>query len=463
MGHPKSSTTEPAFELLVKSFTPEKKQYRVICEKLLRNVPGKRSVYEGIWQRQTVIIKIFNYRIGAKGRILKEFNGLGELQKRSINVPEPHFYGRSDKGDWVMVIEKICNSPTALQLYRQASSTDRKIEIVALLFDELAKLNNAGVIQTDLHMGNFLIRDNTVFSLDAGRMKFYSAPISRAAGIKQLALLSRYIPEESRFQAETSFNRYFNLRGWKFDDADKISAEKHLKNHIKKTVRKGLKKSLRTSTRRIKIQRKGCQAVFERDFYSKINVELLLKNIDSLMQNGRILKNGRTCFVSVFDLAGVRIAAKRYNHKGFFHSARHTIKRSRARRAWLKGHLLIMLGIRTPKPIAFIESYKAVFVQQSYILTEYVAGKNLHYFLTEENPGEDKRNQITKELTDILKKMHNNKITHGDLKKSNILITENGVCITDLDAMGKHRSDWLFAHRKNKDMTELQQLCSELS
>ena len=52
------------------------------------------------------------------------------------------------------------------------------------------------------------------------------------------------------------------------------------------------------------------------------------------------------------------VVVKRYNHKGFTHSLRHTIKKSRAHRGWLHGHRLVMLDIATPKPLAYIEQIK---------------------------------------------------------------------------------------------------------
>ena len=82
---------------------------------------------------------------------------------------------------------------------------------------------------------------------------------------------------------------------------------------------------------------------------------------------------------------GKDIVVKRYNHKGFIHSLRHTIKNSRARRGWLHGHRLGMLGIATPKPLAYIEQLKEKLIWKSYLVTEYVEGQKLYDFLQNSN------------------------------------------------------------------------------
>ncbi len=66
------------------------------------------------------------------------------------------------------------------------------------------------------------------------------------------------------------------------------------------------------------------------------------------------------------------------------------------------------------------------------ILMEYVNGRSLEQFVTE-NPSSSERRRVAGELMEALAFLHDRQIVHGDLKPSNILITHSGnhVCLID--------------------------------
>ena len=66
------------------------------------------------------------------------------------------------------------------------------------------------------------------------------------------------------------------------------------------------------------------------------------------------------------------------------------------------------------------------------ILMEYVNGRSLEQFVTE-NPSSSERRRVADELMEALAFLHDRQIVHGDLKPSNILITHSGnhVCLID--------------------------------
>jgi tRNA A-37 threonylcarbamoyl transferase component Bud32 len=193
-------------------------------------------------------------------------------------------------------------------------------------------------------------------------------------------------------------------------------------------------------------------AIFDRSFCREDEQLDFIKKIDSLMDEGQILKNGNTCYVSRLTWKGKDVVVKRYNHKGFIHSLRHTIKGSRARRAWIHAHRLGMLEIATPKPLAYIEHLIGKLVWKSYLVTEYVQGKEFYFFLEDKSDSQEELSTVIREVIDLLDKMGKYKISHGDLKHSNILITKNGPTITDLDGMKVHRFNLTYRARRNKDI-----------
>ena len=195
--------------------------------------------------------------------------------------------------------------------------------------------------------------------------------------------------------------------------------------------------------------------VFDRNFCSGAEPLDFVEQIDALMDEGRILKNGNTCYVSGITWNGREVVVKRYNHKGFIHSLRHTIKGTRARRGWLNGHRLGMLNIATPKPLAYIERRRGLLIWESYLITEYVEGQKLYDFLRDSNVTEEERLKVTEQIKELLERLGKHRITHGDLKHSNILITDTGPVLTDLDAVQVHKWNWTYKLRRVKDLERL--------
>jgi tRNA A-37 threonylcarbamoyl transferase component Bud32 len=227
------------------------------------------------------------------------------------------------------------------------------------------------------------------------------------------------------------------------------------KKHAESSTYSRLKKCLRTSKRHLQIKAGSYIAMFDRGFCQDAESLDFIEKIDTLMDKGQILKNDDTSYVSRLTWNSKDVVVKRYNHKGFIHSLRHTIKRSRARRGWLHGHRLGMLNIATPRPLAYIEQRRGLILWQSYLVTEHVKGRELKNFLRDDKTSEKKRSIVSQQVAELLDSLGEHKITHGDLRHSNILITESGPVLTDLDAMRAYRWGWMFKIKRDKDITRL--------
>jgi tRNA A-37 threonylcarbamoyl transferase component Bud32 len=446
------------FQLLIKSASWKNKDESLTCTALLRAIPGRREVYDALWDGRGVIVKVFSHKISAKRHLKREWRGLSLLQRRGLSSPAPLFYGRTEDGQWAVVVEKIANMSTVLDVLGETTDEAKKLRLLALVCKELAKQHNKGVLQKDLHLGNFLLGDDKVFAIDLGQMRFFSRQIGRKESISQLASLMGYLSVGDTKSIAELCEAYAQGRGWCFGRSDEALLQKQLSAHRKKGVNKGLKKCLRTSKRHLRIKSRRYVAVFERCFCRGAEPLDFVEQIDALMDEGRILKNGNTCYVSGITWNGREVVVKRYNHKGFIHSLRHTIKGTRARRGWLNGHRLGMLNIATPKPLAYIERRRGLLIWESYLITEYVEGQKLYDFLRDSNVTEEERLKVTEQIKELLERLGKHRITHGDLKHSNILITDTGPVLIDLDAIKFHWWRWLFEIKRNKDLVCLEDI-----
>ena len=448
-------TCELPFQLVIKQTYPERRTERLLCTELLRVVPGRRCVYNARWNDRGVIVKAFSHKLSSKRHLRREWQSLMTVARRGLRVPELLFYGQCENGDWAVVVEKIENSSTALEMFENLQNPNEKLDLLILVGNELAGQHNKGVLQKDLHLGNFLLKDDEVFLLDAGQMQFFPGAIDRKKSLAQLARLVLYLSTDDIGATLKICEEYFKARGWHFKDTDTALLKKQISIQQQRGIRHGLKKCLRTSRRTLRIKTGGTTAVFDKDFCNGAEPIDFIEQIDTLMDKGEILKNGNTCYVSRLAWNNKDVVVKRYNHKGFIHSLRHTIRQSRARRCWLHGNRLEMLKISSPKPLAYIEQYKGLLIWKSYLVTEYIHGQKLYNFLQDERVDSERRLSVMQQVKVLLERLGKHRITHGDLKHTNIIITNNAPFLTDLDAMQVHRWNWSYRIKRAKDLERI--------
>ncbi|MHC4573008.1 MAG: lipopolysaccharide kinase InaA family protein [Planctomycetota bacterium] len=428
----------------------------VLCTGVLRVLAGKRKVLDGTWCNRPVVAKVFADPIKARYHMKREWRGLKGLQERGLNCPRPLFCGQSDQGGWAVVTEKITDALPVNEVWDGTTEVQAKRELLCRVSRELAKYHIKGVLQKDLHLGNFLLQGEKLFAVDPSEMRFLRGEVDRRRSIWQLASLASVVPEEEGDTIASVCRAYTEGRSWRFDGSHIAVVGRKLGRCRRAGARQALKKCLRTSKRHQRIKKGNCCGVMTKDFFEQVRGCNFVGSIDELMERGQILKKGNTCFVSRISLAGKDVVVKRYNHRGVIHSIRHTIKKSRARHSWLRGHRLRMLNIATPRPLAYIEQRKGMLVWKSYIVTEYVQGKKLCDYAEDGSVTKEQRSNATQQVRVLLDKLGKHRITHGDLKHSNILITSKGPVLTDLDGMTVHNLGWTYILKRHKDVNRLE-------
>lgn len=232
---------------------------------------------------------------------------------------------------------------------------------------------------------------------------------------------------------------------------DKSIPQFQIRNSSVATYR-GLRQYLPAGTKRLRTRSGSFVAEFDGEFCEDAEPAGLIERIDPLLHAGQVIKDGEACHVSRLVWNNKDVVVKRYNHQGLIHSLRHTIKKSRARKAWLHARRLTALNIATPRPVAYIEHRRAFLVWQSYLVTEYVNGRMLYDFVRDNKTSENQRLDAIRQVVELLDELWKHGITHGDLKHTNVLITEDGPVLTDLDAMAAHRWRLLYRSKRKKDV-----------
>ena len=168
------------------------------------------------------------------------------------------------------------------------------------------------------------------------------------------------------------------------------------------------------------------------------------------MATGFVLKSDISTRVVRCNYNGWDIVIKRYNHQGLWHSLRHTIKGSRARKCWRFGHLLTAAKIPCAASLGMIEERVWGVVRQSYIINAFVEGPMLYTVMTSSEYSDQEKQIARKNAESILEKLGKHRMTHSDMKSVNMLVCNGQPILIDLDSMQKHRFRPYFRLRYEK-------------
>ncbi|RBP48883.1 lipopolysaccharide kinase InaA family protein [Arenicella xantha] len=162
------------------------------------------------------------------------------------------------------------------------------------------------------------------------------------------------------------------------------------------------------------------------------------------------LKHDRTTTVMRVPVRDDWLILKRYNPRNAWHKVKRALRRSRARRCWNMSYAFQQAGLNVARPIMMCEHRFGPFRGNAYFASELLDGSELLTAL----PQMDEANQakVKQALDDAFQRMRSAKISHGDLKASNLIWSNNALYFIDLDAAKQHWTlfGWHRSHRKDR-------------
>ena len=194
--------------------------------------------------------------------------------------------------------------------------------------------------------------------------------------------------------------------------------------------------------------------VCDRDFHNEAMARFL-DDPELVIDASRLLKDGNTSTVALVEVGGQRLVVKRYNIKNPWHALNRSLRPSRAWVSWRNAHRLALLGIPTPKPIAFLEKRWGPFRSRAYFIMEYVDGIDAYHLLHSDTAKEINREGFVKRFGKLLQLFADASISHGDFKATNFIVADEGLFIIDVDGMCEHRLRWRFRRAFRRDCKRL--------
>jgi tRNA A-37 threonylcarbamoyl transferase component Bud32 len=175
-----------------------------------------------------------------------------------------------------------------------------------------------------------------------------------------------------------------------------------------------------------------------------------LADPDAAIARGQALKNGGSATVALVQAESGPLVIKRYNIKGWLHWLKRFWRSSRAWHSWVEGNRLELLGIATPRPLAVLERRWCWLRAQAYLVTAHCAGEDLLARFTpyvDSAPPEAELQALDRLFAALLRE----RISHGDLKGTNLFWDDGCWSLIDLDAMQQHQGQAGFARAYARD------------
>ncbi len=442
------------FRILAES---DRRPIDLACDRILRMLPGKRLVCSGKFGEQDVVVKFFMDSRRAARHSLREEKGIRALQTAGLKTP-----ALLDKGALkpdlipVLVFQKIDAEMDFVAHWQLPSDDSRRSELLSRVMAVIADQHSAGLKQDDLHMGNFVLAGNEIYTVDGGSVdsRLMGSQLSEEESLKNLGLFfAQFYPGYDRLIYKV-FGGYVEKRGWSPLEDLYARLIKSVHSQRAKRKRKYLKKIYRESSSYVCRISWNRFLVYSRDL-QKEDILPLLKDPDAFMAKGRLLKDGNTATLALVNVGGLSLVVKRYNIKNAWHALKGCLRPSRAWRSWKNAHRLAALGIPTPRPIALMENRWGPLRSKAYFISEYIEAINLSHLLRPGKVEENNLKDLIEQFVEMLQLFADASLSHGDFKATNFLVGAGQISITDLDAMREHHFRWLYRRAFRKDCKRL--------
>jgi tRNA A-37 threonylcarbamoyl transferase component Bud32 len=425
----------------------------VVVRRLLRVLPGKRIVGEGEWDGLRVLVKLF-VAAGSKRHWEKEKAGIDALRQAGLLTPELLLAATFPTGGYAVLTRFLDGAQSLADAWEPVSALPEgcaaALDVLRPAFQVLGRMHAAGLVQDDLHLGNFLRYADTLFVIDGDAVRRITPgkPLDEARAIGNLAILLAQLSTEWDACREALLDAYQAGGGCRISD---MVCLKHELSRVRAwRVSDFLGKTIRDCTFfAVKRNAFRFSAVLRSDADW---LAPLLSSLDEAIFRGKLLKDGRTSTVAQVEQNGHSLVIKRYNLKNLRHALSRFWRPSRAWHSWREGHRLRFLGIHSPAPLALIEERVGPLRGRAFLVNAYCPGIDLLQLLSpDQEPGGD----VAQAILSLFRKMHGLLISHGDLKATNLLWHDGHVFVIDLDAVEQHRSPSRHARAWRRDRARL--------
>lgn len=417
-------------------------------EKIVRIIPGKRLVAYGFWRNKAVVAKLFLHPKKAAFYAKREALGMQALIKAKIPTAQLYYEGYNDEGNIsVLLFERLFDAITVEAHWQEKKHIKNCLPMIRNLCIELATQHVLGIVHLDLHLKNFLCKGKKIYTIDGADIDTHPYLLPKKESLKNLALLIAQFGMLTNKEVNTLFHFYQKARGLPINTKDLTDFKKFLVKASKKRWRSFKKKLFRSSSQFLLEKNSRYFLLYDR---TRVKAELLkaLANPAALFTQPQVtfLKKGNSATIIKVLLDGQWVVIKRYNLKNKWHFLKRCLRTSRAFNSFRLAQKLRLFNIETAPPIAVREEKWHRLRTVSYYFSAYVSDMHAGMYFNLHHADTEKTTRMTKAIAKLFTRVKTLKLTHGDLKITNILVNpQDNPVLIDLDGAKEH---WLLGQLK---------------
>jgi heptose I phosphotransferase len=416
---------------------------------------GWKEIVKNIFQGRWPIL-------GAKN----EWKAIQRLSQLQINTTPLVGYGQRGLNparlQSFVITEDITDTISLETLANQTIKNKLSFSFKRSLIKEIARiartLHDNGMNHRDFYICHFLMK---VFQKPETSGKIHAS--SEKEPVLYLIDLHRMLEHRSlpaRWRIKDLAGLYFSSMDCELTRRDRLRFIQHytqqslrtaLKDHCKRWER------VEWRSQQLYLKHFPIDLVHQQSFLKRVYcvadrytdaMKLLLENPDqAFSKDAHYLKKGDSTSVVSMYLDGRHYVIKRYNILNPFHALRRQFKQSRAKCSWDSAYQLMAFGIPTTRPIAMIEKRFGFLLGKAYYMTEFVEG-----VCAQEYFASHKDELTARMIVKFIRFLRDVKISHGDMKATNIIINNGKPYFVDLDATKKHVNAKAFKRAFSQDI-----------
>jgi len=423
------------------------------CEKLARIIPGKRAVVFGKWQNQDIVAKLFYG--SSKAKLQAERDAAGSEILSSSQVPTPKLYCQTtvkNRNIHVLIFERIKNAISLDDLWQNKNNTDELLPFLDTTIIELATQHVLGILQKDLHLKNFVFSGEKIYSIDGGSIQKFPGPLPKKESLNHLALFFSQLGLGTQELQQRLFDIYVKLRGWIVKPQDIDQLNKMIYQYNRKRLADYRKKIWRNCSAFKKVTTILSNIIYDKNYQTNHFLNILKHPKQCFANQATILKAGRSSTVAKVVIDGKTFIIKRYNIKNIWHFLRRFFRPTRAAHSWHVANQLWLMGVATAKPIATIEKRFLGIRATSYFIMKPLEGMHLGEYFADFNEQDPRFLQMAQRVVSLFNHLLHLKLSHGDLKTTNIIVHNEQPWLIDLDGVKKHMTQFSLKRAFKKDL-----------
>ena len=173
--------------------------------------------------------------------------------------------------------------------------------------------------------------------------------------------------------------------------------------------------------------------------YGSPMLQSLLSHPDSSFEepNGELIKSDVKTTLASTSFDGARFVVKRYNCKNAWHRLRLAVSKSRAEHSFWAARQFTRIGITTTSPVAWAQETSFGLRARSWFVYEHT-GNSIRADALNDGSDPQQIEQMLSTMVQNLVRMRKHRLSHGDMKPPNLLITPDKTVLLDLDGVRQH-------------------------